>query len=42
MQHETDLIARQQRRQRIQRVLLALPWICFVLAMVLSLWALPN
>lgn len=42
MQQETDLITRQNRRRRIQRVLLALPWLCFVLAMVASLWAFPN
>lgn len=39
MQHETDLIARQHRRRRIQRALLAFPWICFALVLAVSLWA---
>ena len=42
MQHETDLIARQQRRRRIQRMLLAFPWLCFVLALLAALWTVPK
>jgi hypothetical protein len=35
MQHENDLIAQQQRRRRLQRLMLALPWAIFALVLTL-------
>lgn len=42
MQHETDLIALQNRRKRIMRLLLAIPWLALVLALALTLWPAPG
>lgn len=42
MNTEPDLIARQQLRRRIRRVLLAFPWACFALAVAAILWAYPK
>lgn len=35
MQHESDLIAQQQRRRRLQRVLLTIPWVIFAIVLTL-------